>query len=47
MNTTQGNAPCCHWVPVTGADGRVHMEMRWVSLALALAPATPATPHAA
>ena len=21
-----------HWVPVTGPDGRTHMESRWVSV---------------
>ncbi|WP_157074491.1 hypothetical protein [Janibacter corallicola] len=29
----------CIWVPVTGADGRTHTEMRWVP------DARPATSH--
>ncbi len=26
--------PLIHWVPVTGPDGRRHMEMRWDAAAL-------------
>ena len=26
--------PLVHWVPVTGRDGRRHMEMRWDTTAL-------------
>lgn len=29
MSATQENAPSCRWVPVTNADGRERMEMRW------------------
>lgn len=40
-----------HWVPVTGADGRTRLEMRWSVPTAPVAPTSPthhpATVHAA
>lgn len=29
INEKSRRGPILSWVPVTGSDGRIHMEMRW------------------
>lgn len=47
IRTTNSPAPALTWVPVTGPDGHVRMEMRWHVEAKHGAPAAPGHRHAA
>ena len=43
-DTKKQQAPLVSWIPVKGADGRIHMEMRWH---VGETPVSRRTPHAA